>query len=478
MQLSLPGVVGIASLLGGAMRAFRLSGSPRRGRGVHELAATFLAPALFLWAAWALAAARRDNGALAAARRDNVRRLYFVARDAHLVWRVARLLAPQFGGIDCRYLKISRKSILLAASGGIGPDTMTWLRPLGAVLCLRELVEKLGAPWQQVGQAFAAIAKDSEGNNLLTEERDWTEFWRIAQSPTVADHVRQQIDSQRASAIAYLRAEGLFDGERSALVDIGWHLTMQSGVQELLGGPTSPAAMSGYYLGLRRNRMPPAVAGQASGLYHEDMPDRSSVRGTYAVFERLNLLEHVFGLAPHGTVREYKVAGATAEAICTEVDARHLDLVRDVQAAVEAFCESNKADAGLYGDGSQVAPILDALIRTWFAQPAAGALAAFSHIVVANDPDNIDSRRLLEAWRPWDAVKMLIPVRLHSRLGIKVRRPPWPEAAGHLQRRARVSYIALAQPPQMEMSDPALFHQQPIGAELGLELDPVLAVLV
>src|SRR5262249_21377499 len=100
-----------AARLAGSMRLFRLGASREFNSEVRDLVATFLGPAVLLWAAWALAAARRDG----------VRRLYFAARDAHLVWRAARVLAPRLGNLDCRYLKVSRQSVLLPAVEEIRP---------------------------------------------------------------------------------------------------------------------------------------------------------------------------------------------------------------------------------------------------------------------------------------------------------------------------------------------------------------------
>ena len=58
-----------ASRLAGSMRLFRLGASREFSAGVRDLVATFLGPAAVVWAAWVLAAARRDG----------VRRLYFAA---------------------------------------------------------------------------------------------------------------------------------------------------------------------------------------------------------------------------------------------------------------------------------------------------------------------------------------------------------------------------------------------------------------
>ena len=106
------------SMLVGSMRAFRLDADFRSTKGVDELVATLLGPVLMVWASWVLGAAQRDG----------VRRLYFVSRDAYLLCRAARILAPSFGDIDCRHLRISRQSTLFPAADEISPSKVIFLQ--------------------------------------------------------------------------------------------------------------------------------------------------------------------------------------------------------------------------------------------------------------------------------------------------------------------------------------------------------------
>ena len=175
--------------------------------------------------------------------------------------------------------------------------------------------------------------------------------------------------------------------------------------------------------------MPPASAGRATALFYNERPEHRPATGCHGVFERLNILEHVLGLASHGTVREYRDTGSRMEPICPPVPAQHAEAVRKVEQAVEAFCSEHRDCAEKYADDAVAREIIDALIKTWFANPSRAALEIFAHVKVADDMNNSDARPLLEPWRLLDAAKMTIPVRWHRRLRIKVHYPPWPEAA-------------------------------------------------
>ena len=107
-----------ATRIAGAMRAFRLGCDSDDRKSINELTSQFVAPFVMGFATWVLQRAW-ENG---------VRRLYFVARDCQLVWKVARELSPQFGGIDCRYLYVSRQALCLPSAMAISPEAMPWMR--------------------------------------------------------------------------------------------------------------------------------------------------------------------------------------------------------------------------------------------------------------------------------------------------------------------------------------------------------------
>ena len=92
-----------------------------------------------------------------------------------------------------------------------------------------------------------------------------------------------------------------------------------------------------------------------------------------------------WGLAPHGTVREYRLDGARAEPVCDGVPARHAEMVEDIATAVEAFCADYCPEPEIYADQRAAQGLLDALIEAWFAHPCEGALALLGEVKAATD---------------------------------------------------------------------------------------------
>ena len=406
------------SFLAGSMRVSRLGPHDgERENGVRDLISTFLGPLILIWASWVLGAAREDG----------VRRLYFVARDGYLAWRVAQILAPDFGEIDCRYLKISRKAVLLPSITEISLAGIPWLRRSGKTPDLQRLVQKLGLTWQEVAAAFSPLAKAGGGRKLLITERDWSHFWEILQTPPVVDVVRARIAHRRASAVAYLKAEGVADSAvPAAIVDVGPQARQQSAVQELLGGVRR--SLRGYYLDLDTSRAPRSASGRVRALFYNTAPDRRRITEDYEIFRRIYYVEHLLGLAPHGTVQEYSV-GHSIEAVCTPVSIQHRDYVDKVVGELEKFCAEHRRNAILYADDSVARELIDSLIRVWCSDPSKAAVNSLGDVTVGDELNDTDSQLLVEPWQLHGAAKNLLPSRIRKFVGISVQSPVWPEAA-------------------------------------------------
>ena len=410
--------VPISSLVG-SMRAFRLRAGFDSSAGVRELVATLLGPALTVWAAWVLRAAQRDG----------IRRLYFVSRDAYLLCRAARVLAGDFGNIECRHLRISRHSVLLPATQEVNSTGMFWLRRPSKPIRLGFLTWKLGLNWQDVAKYFSKLTKGEGKSWSLTAAGEWDEFWNIIQNPPVVGILRGVIKKRRADLLAYLRAEGICDGVPAGIVDLGWHVEVQTSLRRVLEEDAGVSVPIGYYLGLRAIRKAQGESGKAIGLFYEQAPYHQFPGPQYEIFKRIDVLDHIFGLAPYGTVHGYKVNGASVDPVGPIESPSHADFVVKVGDEVESFCADVHEHAADYSNSDIAREILDRLIRAWCVQPDQAALERLSHLEVTYGTDAIPAQPLVESWRLLDAMKTLIPERILRKLRTQRTTPIWLEAA-------------------------------------------------
>lgn len=184
-------------------------------------------------------------------------RLYFCARDGYLMqraWDVVRFARSVT--IEARYLCISRMTLNLAAAA----QESTRRRLSRSALSF--LSSSLGQT--SVGTALARIDLD-ECEELTTDvERELggldvllSDTARVgAFERVLARHtevVYGALEARYASCLGYLRQEGLLDGARIGIVDMGWHGTLQRSLSEL-GMRASPSFRRpiGFYYGLWR----------------------------------------------------------------------------------------------------------------------------------------------------------------------------------------------------------------------------------
>ena len=426
----------LAAKLSGAMRAARLAVPYSPETGVHELVSTFLGPALTIWASWLLGAAQRDK----------ISSLYFCSRDCYLLWRAARILAPRFNDIDCRYLKISRRAVFVPSVLEISAAGMPWISRWtgtpGKLASLHQLVQRAGLDWEEVGDAFAAVADRNGGDKELVTEEEWDAFWSALRAPPVRGLIEQRVQARREAAIAYLASQGLMDPIGAAIVDLGWTASTLAALKRILHQKQSEACLHGYYLCLAIGRAFLSSPEQTRALFYDEVS-----RMTCIIKDRAYVLSYVFGLAPHGTVVEYRLSGTGPEASCADVPGAHAELVEEIAKAVEAFCAEQAADVMDYAEAAIARSLLEALIGAWCAAPDRQALCVLEEgCRYARDPGNPlgdHPAALIEPWNLVESMKYLIPGGWRQRLGIPVRTGLWPEASLLRSRRFPAGLVRL-----------------------------------
>ena len=220
-----------SSWLAGASRLARLEATERGvAAPVAEVASGALAPFLVGYALWTAAQARLRG----------IKRLYYVARDGEVMFKVAQhvigSLAPE---IELRYLYGSRQAWVLAASAHSDEVLRRWIKvPTDSTA--RTALDRVCLTPEQAFQLtkLPFTAPGQADRPLLPAER--TELARCLMEEPLLSHVRAAAEAASERAVAYFRQEGLHDGTPSALVDAGWGGRSSRAfdvVQAAAGGP-------------------------------------------------------------------------------------------------------------------------------------------------------------------------------------------------------------------------------------------------
>jgi predicted HAD superfamily hydrolase len=234
------------SLLAGAARLARISrrfdGPNDRDEGLWGVGTSVAGPLFWSYTEWCLREAEKRG----------IGDLFFLARGGQVFFRIAQAVqARRPVPIRLHYLHTSR-----LAFAGIADSA--------DLVSVRKLVSAPLA-FHSFQQALANVGIDPEtdlsppglprgewGRNLKRGERDAVADWLL--SPAQLPRIQAALAERRRLAQAYLRQSGLHAAGRIGLVDTGWMGTIQRNIEFLLGAPSAPTRITGFYLGLSEVR--------------------------------------------------------------------------------------------------------------------------------------------------------------------------------------------------------------------------------
>lgn len=239
-----------ASVFAGLMRSMRLNGCGNDGGFGADIMAPLLVPFV--------------DALLKDAIAKHIRRLYFAARDAYIMYLVAKELLPLYKDLEVRYLHISTKSVypasvhcadkaeishLLEHIGCFSPSKVMQMFD-----CTDKEISDMGETFDldcelryDSPQADMFMEKLLEGNNRL--------------------RLRARCAAKRELLMGYLRQEGFCgdDHELVGLVDVGWRCTTQEILRKIMDTPVEY-----YYWGVSNGRVAIGRSGSFTSFYYAE----------------------------------------------------------------------------------------------------------------------------------------------------------------------------------------------------------------
>ena len=288
----------------------------------------------------------------------------FCARDGRIVKAVYDRLAPASGiAIDARYLMVSRRALVFPAIEALGAAELH-------LLCGNFTGLRLEAYLSRIGLQPAACAAVARQHGLDLEDeidspaRDAAlRAVIMALEPDILAIARRE----RAVLCRYLQQEGCLDGGALALVDVGWHGSLQKALAAIVSSEAPATTIAGYYFGTHEDvvRIGPAAGTTLGWFVDAGRPeDRDRIART-----QWAILEFLF-TAPHGSVLGYAETEGRVQAVLQEHESpaanRYGQAAAEVQAAaletvdryIAAFGGLRPAPVGI----GAVLPPLQALV--------------------------------------------------------------------------------------------------------------------
>jgi FMN phosphatase YigB (HAD superfamily) len=285
------------SFLAGFARRLRLHAQMEGNDLADDLAGiqcTLVVPLLLAYVSWLLDYARAER----------IERLYFVARDGHMLYRIAQVLARPDEDPEPRYLYGSRRAWTLP-SWPWGDSTFDRSILIAGNRCTPlQILRRLNLDDESMHRVLDALALPEETWTRSLSRADSAAFLtRLRTNPVGTALIERMAADARKDALAYFTQEGMLDGRSWALVDSGWGLNAQAALKRILSAVDGGPPVRGIYLALARNHLSEAQAGKAASFVGP---------AGRLLASRTHLMDHCFFPAPHASTCGYLRQGTSA----------------------------------------------------------------------------------------------------------------------------------------------------------------------
>jgi FMN phosphatase YigB (HAD superfamily) len=406
---------GLTSVMAGASRLARLNVpvSTAKQQALRNVAAGVIAPTLTGFVLWLLARTQQLG----------LKRLYFVARDGQILIDMARRLAAKLNvQCDLRYLYMSRQALNLYGMIENDEELSSWIWDNTPYLSVRSFLARISVDPKEIKELLesAGFYENNWSRNLDHEER--LALRPLIQHPEFRAFIVHKIRNKQKVVLKYLKQEGLFEPVEWALVDLGWHGSLQNSLAVILEGLRLKPPL-GFYFGLikrpAQNRFGPREA-----YFFDSGLNRGFVKeATDGAFVRLEM----FCSGDHGTVTGFTDDGDAVRPILKEQHNQAvihwgLPVVRET---VCHFVDNLFLDATLVNPHADIREAVMQLLDTFWASPSFDEAQAWGEFPWEDGfGDETSVNPSAKAYSTWDVLKTL----RHGRV-VLPHRASWHEAS-------------------------------------------------
>lgn len=258
-------------------------------QSLEDYGEQIIAPILMDYVEWILERAKHQN----------LKRLYFLARDGHILRQLAVMLCKENRlEIDCHYLYCSRYALRSASYGLLSEDEVLSMVGISSIKCSPKLIlERCHITDEEIGE-ITASCNITDPYKLLDTKGRQAFMAQLRMCPLFWTYLRQESNKAYETAISYFEQEGLLNGD-VALVDSGWSGSMQRSLGKLLRSAGFSGHLEGFYFGMYQ---PPRES--VDGIYHTFYFNHAGKLSDKAWFNN-NLFECMLA-APHGMTIGYE----------------------------------------------------------------------------------------------------------------------------------------------------------------------------
>ncbi|MCC5840357.1 MAG: hypothetical protein JJT96_09540 [Opitutales bacterium] len=264
-------------------------------------------------------------------------KILFLARDGQVVQEVWRRRVPaDLAGIPTQYVLASRRALRMAAMRSLDAVALDFLTAMPFGLTPSDLLERVGIRPKAEKNAPAS-AHPWRCERLPPDKRAHAH----AYLQRFEEPLLRQAQEERLAYTTYLREALPENPNPIALVDIGWHGSLQTALSELLPETSTPRLLNGYYLGLfAAAKGAPSSAGSRHGF----LLDQGAPTGREKEIRRFVEILELFFSSPDPSLLHFRLdEHGCAQPVFSEMEHRpaQLHALGQIRAGILRFAETH-----------------------------------------------------------------------------------------------------------------------------------------
>ena len=248
---------------------------------------------------------------LAESQKKGINQIYFIARDGHIFFQIAKQFQPLFPKVKFKYLKISRKVIYPCFFYEGSYEEFYWILERSIGINIESALARIGIAWEM-------LPENKDDHFHKTQQLNFDTIITLANY--LSKHFRKDIiriaKEAREKFLGYLDHEDFLQPAKKAIVDLGWEGSIRICLNKILkkeGYPQTFSFFWGYTSGVLQG-------GDNSVSYFSDA---ECLHIPHAVA----ILERYVSANCSGSTAMYKKIGSTFIPIETNQE----DNVKDIQ---------------------------------------------------------------------------------------------------------------------------------------------------
>jgi predicted HAD superfamily hydrolase len=252
---------------------------------------------------------------------NGIEKIFFLSRDGYIMKRVYDL----FARVDNRapkaeYLYASRRALNIPGIVELDEVALKFLLGGTSILKVSQFLERAGLQASRYQEQLQQVGLSDLNEKIIApwQFQKLKNFYQL-----IANDIKEVADLEREKLAKYLESLGFFNSQKVAVVDIGWHGSMQYSLSRIVRALGKKVEIEGYYVATKAGAKKFQQKGMKMSSYLCDcdrpLYHKNTIRLSTEIFEFIHS-------APHGSVIKYVETDRAIEPILEDNDRTESEL--------------------------------------------------------------------------------------------------------------------------------------------------------